>query len=171
MKTKLFLLIIFVAQLCYAQVENVPLGHPVYDYLKEMKVKHVIGFTHDDSPNLSRMEVQNFLKEIRKDIVELSPTEKYLLMKYETEFFEDKLTQDKYWQMFNYDSSFVDNLGNFGVDKIKYMYAYKDENVNAFLEGIGHFVFAQEYKPGKTNAELYDIGFRIRGTLLNKLGF
>lgn len=171
MKTKLFLLLIIISSICYAQVENVPLGHPIYDFLKEMKVKQVIGFTHDDSPNLSRLEVQNFLKDIRNKTVELSPTEIALLKKYEIEFFENSITEDKYWQMFNYENGFVNNLGKFGKDKIKYLYAYRDENVNAYLEGIAHVVFAQDYVPQKTNAELYDIGFRFRGTLLDKIGF
>lgn len=171
MKTGLILIALFIGQVCYAQVENVPLNHQIYDYLKEMKVKHVIGSTHDDSPNLSRLEVQNFLIEIRKEIKILSATEKNLLIKYEAEFFEDEITEDKHWQMLNYKDGFWDNLGKFDKDKIKYLYAYKDENVKAYFEGTAHFIFGQQYKPQKTNSELYDIGFRFRGTLLEKFGF
>ena len=65
MKTKIFVLFFLFAFVVSAQVENVTLEHPVYDYLKEMKVKHIIGFIHEDNPNLARLEVQNFLKEIR----------------------------------------------------------------------------------------------------------
>ena len=171
MKAKLFLFFILTAQLCFAQIENVPLNHSVYNFLKEMKVKHIIGFTHDDSPNLSRLEVQSFLKEIQNKIENLSATEINLLNKYELEFFEKNISEDKYWQMFNYDDGFVNNLGKFNKDKIKYLYAYTDENVNAFFEGTAHFTWGQNFKPQKTNSELYDIGFRFRGTLLEKIGF
>lgn len=171
MKTILSILIFLFAFAVSAQVENVQLEHPVYDYLKEMKVKHIIGFIHEDSPNLSRFEVQKYLNEIRNDFEKLSGTEKELLIKYETEFFDGQITKEKYWQMFNYDNGFIDNLGEFGKDKIKYLYAYKDENVNAFFEGTAHILFGQNFKPNKTNAELYDIGFRFRGTLVEKLGF
>ena len=166
MKIKPFILFILTVQICSAQVENVPLEHPVYNYLKEMKVKHIIGFIHEDSPNLARLEVKNFLTEIKNNFEKLSVTEKDLLIKFETEFFEDDITKEKYWQMFNYENGFTDNLGEFGKDKIKYLYAYKDKNVNAFFEGTAHIIFGQSFYPRKTNAELYDIGFSFRGTLL-----
>lgn len=165
------LIIIFTFSNSYSQIENVQLGHPIYEFLHLMKVKQVIGYTNDDNPNLTRLEVKRFLKEIKNNIEDLSRTEKKLFQKYFIEFEEDFDSKEKHWQMFNYDNNFTSNLGDFGIDKIKHLYTYKDENIKAVLEGTGHVYWGQRITPSKTNSQLFDIGFRARGTILKNLGF
>ena len=58
------------------------------------------------------------------------------------------------------------------TDKIKYLYAYQEENNNIYLEWLGHFYHGQDFsKQNAVNSNLYDIGFRIRGTVSNHLGY
>ncbi len=86
MKTKtsfiIVIMILLSSQDIFAQVENVPLTSPVYDFLKEMRVKRIIPKLNDDDPNLSRFQVANHLKQIQLKLSELSSTEKKLLKKY-----------------------------------------------------------------------------------------
>ncbi len=42
-------------------------SHPVYTFLKEMKVKGIIPYINEDLPNLSRFEVKNHLETINKN--------------------------------------------------------------------------------------------------------
>jgi hypothetical protein len=149
----------------YSQVENVRLSHSVYDFIKEMKVKGVIENIHDDNPGLSRHEIKKYLKEIEKNKNELSLTEKKFLTKYKDEFFEEEYDPEKHWQLCN------EGFGSFSSDKVKYFYVYRDENLNFFFEASGHFQYGMQFEEVSDNVFLFDGGFRLRGTLLGKLGY
>jgi len=148
-----------------AQVENVRLSHPIYDFIKEMKVKGVIDNIHDDNPGLSRYEVKRYLNEIEKSKNALSSTETKLLQKYKDEFFEEKFDSEKHWQLFN------DGLFTLPFDKVKYMYTYRDENLNLFVELSSHFQYGKQFEEVSENAFMIDGGLRLRGTLFDKLGY
>ena len=167
---KLPVLVIGACSLIFAQVENVPLNNPVYTFLKEMKVKNIIHYISEDVPNLSRFQVRTFLDSIRQQYNRLSSTEKDLLYRYEIDFIDD-LNQETTSRLFTPERSFISTLGEVFSDKVKYLYAYKEENANVFIEGLGNFYHGQKFKHGVNNANLYDIGFRIRGTVFNDLGY
>ena len=173
MKTRLFyflIVIVFTLSNTFSQVENVPLTHPVYTFLKEMKVKRIIPYINEDLPNLSRFEVRNHLETIGKKFVELSSTEKKLLNRYKTEFYES-LDTDTTTYFFHPEKSFSTSLSEIFSNKVKYLYAYRDKNANVYMDIIGHVYYGQTFKPKVNNSTLFDGGLRIRGTVFNHLGY
>ncbi len=165
------LLLTFILQhLSLGQVENVQITHPVYIFLKEMKVKTIIDYFREDESVISRFEVYNLLKGISGKNNLLSKTENRLLEKYLTEF-SDELNDEKTSYLFNPDNSFVSNLSEVFSNKIKYVYAYQDEAANLYLEALGNFYHGHRFNPDVNNANLFDIGFRLRGTVFDKLGY
>lgn len=170
-KITLIIFIVISTHLLTAQVTNVPLDNPVYTFLKEMKLKRVIYYD-DAIPNLSRQKVKEYLTKIEKRYAQLSGTEKELLTKYRLEFFEENLTHNNAWQMFGSNEGFADNLISiFEPAKMKYLYRYADSNATLFINAVGHGYYGHRAKPDITNSELYDIGFRFRGTLFDNLGY
>jgi len=174
MKSFRFFILLFVLSSylkLFAQIENVQLQHPVYTFLKEMYVKGLVDYIKEDDPVMSRFEIINLLKQIKSDHYLLSKTERKLVYKYLEEF-SDHLKLDNSTQLFNPDEDFVSGLSDVFSQKVKYLYGYKEEGNNIFLEGLGHFYHGQRFSPTPTNnADLYDIGFRMRGTIFNKLGY
>ena len=63
----------------FPQVDNIPLNHPVYTFLKEMKVKKVIPYISEDIPNLSRFQVKDYLIQVEEKMGELSSNEKKII--------------------------------------------------------------------------------------------
>lgn len=154
----------------FAQVENVPLNHPVYTFLKEMKVKRVLSYINEDIPNLSRFEVKRFLDEIESKSDQLSNTETKLLYRYKKEF-NESLHPDTTTYLFHPKKDFGESISDVFSDKVKYLYAYRERNANIYFELLGHFYYGQTFDPESENATLYDIGFRGRGTVFNHLGY
>lgn len=169
-KKLLFILIIFISHFSMAQIENVPQNNRVYSFLKEMKVKNIIPYISEDIPNLSRFEVRALLDTVRKSFNRLSTTERELLHWFEIEY-TDSLLDETTTRLFTPGKSFGSNLSKLGSDKVKYLYAYQEENANFYAEGLGHFYHGQQLKHKVTNANLYDIGFRLRGTVFKHLGY
>lgn len=173
MKIALRYLIIISLTLCatvFSQVENVPLNHPVYTFLKEMKVKNIIPYISEDVPNLSRFKVKDYLKQVEEKINELSNTERNLFNRHKAEFYE-LLDPDNTTYFFHPKKNFVTSLSETFTDKVKYIYAYSGENANAFLNLSGHYYYGQQFQPFVNNAHLFDIGFRFHGTLFKHLGY
>jgi len=154
----------------YSQVENVPLTHPVYKFLKEMKVKNIIPYISDDIPNLSRFEVKEHLETIESKLDDLSKVEKQFLMRYKAEFYEP-IDSENTTYFFHPEKNFGSSLSDIFSDKVKYFYAYDEEEANVFVEVLGHYYYGQLFEPYINNAHLFDIGFRIHGTLFNNLGY
>jgi hypothetical protein len=154
----------------FSQVENVQITHPVYTFLKEMKVKGTIDYFREDESVISRFEVLNLLNIISESRNSLSSTEIKLLDKFFKEF-SDTLDPEISTYIFNTDNNLFTNLAEGFSDKVKHLYAYHDESANLYLEAIGHFYHGQKFKPGVNNSNLFDIGFRLRGTVFDKLGY
>ncbi|GBD88051.1 hypothetical protein BMS3Abin03_01985 [bacterium BMS3Abin03] len=166
-----FLLAAFsISGISFAQVENVQLNHPVYTFLKEMKVKKVISYFSEDVPNISRFYVKALLDSVKRSYNELSSTERDLLKKYEIEF-SDSLSNETTTRLFTPGKSFGSTLSDVFSNKVKYLYAYQEDNANVYIEGLGHFYHGQWLKHEVNNADLFNIGFRIRGTLFKHLGY
>lgn len=167
---KIFLLLIITGFIS-AQVENVPIDHSVYTFLKEMELKKVIFGINEDIPNLSRAKIRNFLEEIESQQNELSTTEKALLEKFKVEFYQDQITDENTWKMFGESPNIFTSPFDVFSSKKKYLYHYEKDGNTVFAEMIGHFNYGQRFEPSLTNAELYDIGFRFRGTVADHLGY
>ncbi|HCY78008.1 MAG TPA: hypothetical protein DHV28_19045 [Ignavibacteriales bacterium] len=161
----------FLMDITFSQVENVPITNGVYTFLKEMKVKGILSFIREDDPVLSRFEVKNLLEDVNNRNSELSSTEKKILAKYLVEF-SDSINPDSSTQLFNPKHGLFSDLDQMITDKVKYLYAYKEPENNVYFEWLGHFYHAQDFsKDYAINSNLYDIGFRIRGTVFNHLGY
>lgn len=172
---RLIFLILFivlsVSSVIIAQQDNVPIDHDVYIFLKEMKVKGLLKNVHDDNPLMSIYEVRKNLELLEKEKEDLSSTERKLLKKYQDEFYDDKADSSNTFQFFGSGSGFSSDYSDFFSDKIKHMYSYRDDNVNYYLEILGRALQGQQLEPYVNNSSLFDIGFRFRGTVFNKLGY
>ncbi len=167
----LFLIIIFFSYNNFAQQENVPIDHDIYSFLKEMKVKKVLSYIHDDNPKMSYAEIRKYLDEIETKINLLSKTEKKLLKKYQNEFYDDKADSSNTMQLLGESQKFSKNIFDLFSEKIKYIFAYKEDKVNLYVEMLGRGIYGQNIKKEINNSELLDIGFRLRGTLFDRLGY
>ena len=154
----------------FSQVENVPLSHPVYTFLKEMKVKNILPYISDDVPNLSRFQVKDYLEQIENKEDELSKTEMDFLERYKKEFYQILDTANTTY-FFNPNENFSTSFSEAFSNKVKYFYAYREDNANVFIEMLGHYYYGAQFKPSINNANLFDIGFRFHGTLFNHLGY
>lgn len=154
----------------FSQVENVQITHPVYTYLKEMKVKGIIDYFREDESVISRFEISNLLKTISENRGRLSNTEIKILDKYYVEF-SDSITQQNSTILFDPENTFTSNLSQVFSDKIKYLYVYQDNAVKLNLELIGNIYHGHRFKPGVNNANLFDGGIRLRGTVINHIGY
>lgn len=157
---------------CNAQIENVPLSYPVYDFLKEMRVKRIISELNDDNPNLSRFEVVKYLDEIQLKSNELSNTEKMLLNKYMIEYNPDEINPRTTMSLIKSNMNVSNGFRDFFSNKQKYLFAYEKNKNNVFIDGLGHLYYINGLKPNsKSNAKIFDVGFRIRGTVFEHLGY
>ena len=172
-KIKIFLLVFLglITNISFSQVENVPITNSVYTFLKEMKVKGILSFIREDDPVLSRFEVKELLEKINTQTEQLSNTETKLLNKYRIEF-SDTVDPDSSTQLFNPLNGLFTDIDQMVTDKVKYLYAYQEPENNIYFEWLGHFYHGQDFSQTKAvNSNLYDIGFRIRGTVFNHLGY
>jgi len=155
-----------------AQVENIPLDNPVYEFFKEMKVKKVLFRFADDNPNLSYFQAANYLKEIGKSRKELSSTEIKLLEKFKVEFIPEESNESNTWNMFGSGKKFIPNMKDFFSNKQKYLFSAGKTGNNGYVEAIGNLYFGKSLKPGGGKlTSIMDGGFRGRGTLFNHLGY
>lgn len=167
----LVLTLLILAVTINAQVENVPIEHNVYNFLKEMKVKGIIHSIHEDNPYMSVGEVYNKLKLIREHSTALSSTESSLLKKYIDEF--DIYNQNKLntFELFGSGDQYSSSFSDFWSDKKKYSTIYKDSALTFFFNILGNAKYGHQFNPSVTDAELYDIGIRFKGTLLKNFGY
>lgn len=166
------ILVILFSKLTFGQIENVPLSSPVYDFLKDMRVKGVIKEYNDDDPNMSRFQIADRLKEMSKKEIQLSMTERKILKKYMIEFIPEEMNKDNTMSLFGGNLNTSNGFKDFFSDKQKYLYAFQKNENNVFINGLGHLYYVNEFKPNKNaNAKLFDGGFRIRGSLFNHLGY
>lgn len=168
-KTVFILLLLFLQ--IFAQHDNVPIDHDVYLFLKEMKVKGILKGVHDDNPVMSRYEVRKHLELLNENNNYLSATEKRILKKFQNEFYDDKADSSNTFQFFGEGAGFSSDYSDFFSDKIKHMYSYRDDNANYYLEILGRALQGQQFKPFVNNSSLFDIGFRFRGTVFDKIGY
>lgn len=173
-KILIFILIVFAiaAEDINAQIENVPLTDPVYNFLKEMRVKRIITDYNDDDPNMSRFQVADQLRLMFRKRTQLSRTENKILNKYMIEFLPEELNSKTTTSLFGGNTGASDGLKGLITDKQKYLFAYQKDKNNIFINVIGNLYYVNGIKPTvKSNSFLFDGGLDIRGSLFDRLGY
>lgn len=166
----LFILIISGQNLLNAQVELVPVSNPVYDFLKRMQLEGFIPEYNSSNIPVSRAEVADYLKVIKSNSQKLEAIDKNLLSDYFVEFGYDL---DK---TLNTSSSFLGKKRSgkiFDDKKQKYIFAHSDSTVAFFFDGRGS-VSQRTSKGdvyGNNSIAIGWLGFRMRGTFMNSVGF
>lgn len=166
--------ILIVASTAFGQVENVPVSNPVYDFLKRMEIRGVLERYHDNILPLSRSDVAEHLKSVRKQSSRLSGVETSILEDLETEFqlelFGD--TPRTYELFDNGIPSAGRAIGGLLSDDEKHVYAYRDTNVTFFMDGLLTIDARRSTGDalGGKNAAFAQFGARIRGTVGENIG-
>ncbi|MBK6770794.1 MAG: hypothetical protein IPG78_01370 [Ignavibacteria bacterium] len=152
----------------YSQVELVPPDNPVYNYLQRMLVMNVITDYNPGNIPVSRETVSAYLKIIESKQDRISSTDRKLLNDFSTEFEYDLKGSVK-----KSSSLFKEVKNIFSDDRQKYLYSYNDSNATLFLDALGSVSQrgSDGDSIGKNSILLGELGFRVRGTLFNSVGY
>ncbi len=169
------LLILVVRTLGVAQAENVPVGHPVYDFLKRMEVKGAIDRYHDAVLPLSRKNVAGFLERLNHND-DLTAVEQASLNNFMSEFqfdVEGSISRNVLSLIESTEPTLGDALLQTFSNREKYMYAYADTNLSFFVNALLNVDMRRISGDalGKEHTEYFQFGGRIRGTVYGKLGY
>lgn len=152
----------------YAQVENIPAGHPVYVFLKQMQVKGVLHNYDDVILPLSKQQVINDLIRIDSSKEKLTQTEKDFLLRMEEKL---GINNKSGLSAINIFDNFPSELSrNLSEDSGKHIYFFRDSLVSFTADPIieGKYIYSGNYK---NNSTLLNFGAVIRGSYDNWLGF
>ena len=169
---KILVIILFLANLltAYAQVEHVPVSHPVYYYLEHAETKGILEhFSLSELP-LQRKQIVEALKTIRKAKDELSSADLSSLDLYEREF---GIKREESAVVFDSESDSGDLLWS-GLlsDSEKYVYRHEDSLHTVRVEPLGSLdVLARSRNDKMENVLMGNLGGRLSGTLSNRLGY
>jgi hypothetical protein len=153
-----------------AQRELLPADHPVYKFLLRQQMRGLIDDFHWGMLPLSRGEVAKFLRALETRSSQLSRVDVKMLQDFDTEFEYDMnktvLKAKTFLPRFSL-SSVLDN------DQQKYLAAYEDSVASLFADGFGFLSYraGSGDSIGSPHIFLGQLGFRVRGTLYDRLGF
>lgn len=158
-----------------AQAENVPVAHPVYNFLKRMEMKGIIGKYHDAILPLSRRQIAEFLITVRQVEEQLTTVERNTLADLFVEFqFDIFKSSDNYHSLFDSPETTVSRTAaEFFSEKEKFLYAYTDTIASLFVDGLLTFDARRSTGDalGRANAGFVQFGGRIRGTVFDNLAY
>lgn len=171
MKKLLTIVIIFLFSFLnksYSQVELVQPDNSVYDYLQRMLIMKVITDYNPGNIPVSRETVASYLKIIESRQDRISRTDRKLLDDFKTEFEYDMNGSIK-----KSSSLFKEIKNIFSDEKQKHLYSYNDSNAALFLDALGSVSQrgSDGDSIGKNSILLGELGFRLRGTLFNSVGY
>jgi hypothetical protein len=153
-----------------AQRELLPVDHPVYKFLLRQQMRGLINDFHWGMLPLSRGEVAKFLDSLEARRSQLPSVDVKMLQDFDTEFEYDVsktvLKAKPFLPGFSL-SSVLDN------DRQKYLAAYEDSVASLFADGFGFLSYrgGSGDSIGSPYIFLGQLGFRVRGTLYDRLGF
>ena len=170
--TLLFIIIIsmiFFVSKSEAQVELVQPNHPVYDFLQRMQTLKIIFDYNRANIPISRENVGSYLKTIVAAKNKITSVDREILKDYEIEF-----EYDMYGTLKNAAPLFKEGFKNvFSNNKQKYLYTFADSNASLFLDVLGGLSQRESRGDsiGRHSILLGELGFRVRGTLFNSVGY
>jgi len=162
----LFLFIFIFLPEIYAQVETVPVGNPVYPFLKRMYIQGILKNYDDVVLPLSQKQVIKDLAEIDSNKTLLNSVDKEFLKR-----MEEKLGMNSKKPAINIFNNFPSQFyNNLLVDKEKHLYFYKDSSIKFIVDPVLNFKYIYSSR-FKNNSTLLDIGGTLRGDYDGWFGF
>jgi len=168
---KIFIAVILLLQTpLFGQVENVPVQHPVYEFLIRAEARGFLPHFSTSQLPIERKEIQNALNEIKKNLAQLNSTEKHVFEEHLKEF--GLMTIDKVVLFYSSSDSEQVLSNKFFYNNDKYFYHYTDSNNTVNLKPLGSFesLFSSEPEK-KRNVSLGNLGFRLYGSLGKHFGY
>src|SRR5581483_7345393 len=150
-------------------VEQVPLGDPVYDFLRHLSVLEVIeGYSEAQLP-ISEFEVAQFLRQADTSN-RLSNAEHDLVRKYLRTYAHEPREAVTMFPSHEAEPLFWSGIF---TDKDKYLYQWYDDFTRSdlFIHGIASLELRHRTSPDDASALLGNIGGRFSGTLSGRVGY
>lgn len=169
MKKILLILIVCTSFNLHAQVENIPVSNPVYQFLARFETKGVLEHKSLASLPLQKHEVVRCLELIAQNKESLTNSDNTLLAKYLQEF--SKNSADERAVLFYSPSD--DNQvfsSNFFSNKEKYLYHYSYDDTNISLVPLGAMDLMVDQSTDQ-HALIGTMGVRFSGTLTGNFGY
>ena len=164
-----------VPSLLLAQAENVPATDPVYTFLKRMEVRGILDRYSDAILPLSRREIGEFLLTVDRNRDRLTESEKDWENRYLDQFRYEVSgnTEGTNSLISTSAEGMTSGTGRFFADTQKYLYATRDTNLTAFVNGLLTFDARgiSGDALGSAHAEFIQGGGRVRGTIYGHLGY
>ncbi len=150
-------------------VEQVPLGDPVYPFLRHLSVRGLIqGYSEAELP-ISEYEVAEYLREADSS-ASLSSTERDLVRKYLRTYAHEPREAVTMFPSQDAEPLFFAGLFS---QKDKYLYRWFDDSSksNLFVDGIASAEYLRQTYPSSEAVKLLNIGGRFSGTLSGHVGY
>jgi hypothetical protein len=172
-KIMLFIMIFFVMiSSAFAQVEHLPIVHPVYHFLEHCEAKGVLPHYSLSALPLQRGEVQQALRMIRKAEQELSEDERNVLKHFEEELLPEKRVNSTLFES----TMPVNDTMSFFFDGLlskneKALYLQQDSLVTLFTTPLLSIETAHRVDSASASMLTGQAGLRMHGTLRGNVGF
>lgn len=158
-----------------AQVENVPVNHPVYLFLKRLSVKQFLPEYSDVVLPISRRQTASMLRIADKHAEELTKTERALLKDYATEFQFDLAgsVEGMHRLIQSPAETFGETVEQYFSEREKFLYFDADSTLSFFVDGLLTLDTRRSRTDalGSPGATFMQFGGRIRGTIGDHLGY
>lgn len=162
---------VFVSQSVLAQVEHIPIVHPVYTFLLRAETKGLLPHFSLSNLPLQRKEISSALELINKNSFDLTESEAQTLQRFLMEF---RIEQRKNTVLVHSDTD-TTNLLLKGLieDKEKLVYFYRDSTatVQVYPLGMVGTIIEKNNTSPSDNVTYAQGGARVMGTISNSLGF
>jgi hypothetical protein len=169
-----FICSIAMSSLVFAQLENVPVANPVYDFLKRMEVKRIIPQYPDAVLPLSRREVARLLKTIDQHRNEITTTERDVLDDFKVEFAQELgLGTENRYVVFSGEGGVSETLSGLASEKEKFLYVWQDSANTLFTDLLlsTDLRVVSGDSRAESGASVLGLAPRFRGTLKNRIGY
>ncbi len=154
-----------------AQVENVQVAHPVYQFLLHAETRGFLEHFTLSSLPLQRSEIIRALRQIRLHETELQSSELSTLDLYAREFeLQKRSNAVLIYSKTDSTQLFSERLIS-NDEKMLYHYADSAHSVRAYLIGGGDMLFQKRGDSAMKNVAKAQGGFRVFGTLSNCFGY
>ncbi|MFH1050587.1 MAG: hypothetical protein V1779_06600 [bacterium] len=164
------LLLFFANNNVLSQVENVPVSHPVYEFLIRSEARGLLPHFSTSQLPLQRNEIINALKEINKSVSKLTHVEQHVLEEHLKEF---AVLPIENAVIFYSPSDSIQVLSSkFFQDNDKFIYHFQDSINSVRIKPLGSIeaLFSSDDDQNR-NVTLGNLGVRVFGSLGKHFGY